>query len=292
MDLVGLWAQLACVWEATARKPGNVHRYADFPDLHYLDFLAAAAAAAPVLAAAPGRPVGDTILASVRATQAVVRGNANLGILLLLAPLAAVPPHDPLRPGLDRILAALDVADARSAYEAIRLANPGGLGQVPDQDVHDEPTAGLRQVMALAADRDLVALQYVTGFRTVFDDALPALRTGLDTTGCLEGAVIGCHLALLARHPDSLIARKHGPAVAEVVRRQVHDLLASGWPAGPDARARRTALDQALRSAIPRLNPGTTADLVAATLFVALRQGVIRLPPPQPWTLDEGAMAW
>ena len=29
---VGLCAQLACILEATARKPGNVHRYHDFDD--------------------------------------------------------------------------------------------------------------------------------------------------------------------------------------------------------------------------------------------------------------------
>jgi len=104
---VGLCVQLACVWEATARKPGNVHRYRDFDDVRYLDFLLSAAAIAPVLEGAAARPVGQTIL------------------------------------------------------EAIRLANPGGLGRVSQQDVHDEPTQGLREVMALAADRDLIARQYV-----------------------------------------------------------------------------------------------------------------------------------
>src|SRR5437763_1450426 len=82
-----LYAQLACVWEATARKAGNVHRYRDFDDTSYVDFLASAAAIAPVLAARD-RPVGETVLACVRATGAVVRTNTNLGIVLLLAPLA------------------------------------------------------------------------------------------------------------------------------------------------------------------------------------------------------------
>src|SRR5437763_9709962 len=97
---VGLCVQLACVWEATARKPGNVHRYRDFDDSTYLDFLLSAAASAPVLEGAAGRPVGETVLAAVRATRQVVRTNTNLGILLLLAPLAAVGPEGPLREGL------------------------------------------------------------------------------------------------------------------------------------------------------------------------------------------------
>src|SRR6516164_4281346 len=95
---VALCAQLACIWEATARKPGNVHRFLDFDDLSYLDFLVTAAAVAPVLAGAAGRRVGATILECVRAARRVVRSNSNLGIVLLLAPLAAVPEGEDLRP--------------------------------------------------------------------------------------------------------------------------------------------------------------------------------------------------
>src|SRR5438034_5290057 len=109
MPPVGLCVQLACVWEATARKPGNVHRFRDFEDASYLDFVLSAAAIAPVLEQATGRPVGETILGAVRATRGVARTNTNLGIVLLLAPLAAVPPGEALRPGLLRVLEGLDV---------------------------------------------------------------------------------------------------------------------------------------------------------------------------------------
>jgi triphosphoribosyl-dephospho-CoA synthetase len=126
---VGLCVQLACVWEVTARKPGNVHRYRDFEDASYLDFILSAAAIAPVLDGAARRPVGQAILEAVRATRLVARTNTNLGILLLLSPLVAGPAGEPLRDGLVRLLARLDVADARAAYEAIRLANPGGMGR-------------------------------------------------------------------------------------------------------------------------------------------------------------------
>src|SRR5262249_58742171 len=111
---VGLCVQLACVWEATARKPGNVHRYRDFDDASYLDFLLSAAAIAPVLEGGAARPVGQTILEAVRATRLVTQTNTNLGIILLLSPLAAVPGGEPLRDGLLRLLARLDVADARA----------------------------------------------------------------------------------------------------------------------------------------------------------------------------------
>jgi triphosphoribosyl-dephospho-CoA synthase len=281
---VGLWAQAACVWEATARKPGNVHRFCDFDDVTYLDFLLSAAAAAPVLAAAAGRRVGQTVLEGVRATRRLAATNTNLGILLLLAPPAAVPPEEDLRSGLARVLDGLDVADARAVYEAIRLALPGGLGRVAEQDVHDEPTQTLRQVMALAADRDLVARQYADGFREVFDDGVPALRLGLEQTGALEEAIIFCHLHLMAFHPDSLIARKRGRAEAGEAARRARQVLEAGWPHAERGRTSLAEFDAWLRAAGRGRNPGTTADLVTACLFVALRQGLIPLPLPFPWS--------
>ena len=142
-ETIGLHAQLACVWEATARKPGNVHRYADFDDLTYLDFVTAAAAVAPVLALSPDRRVGRTVLEGVRATRRVVSTNANLGILLLLAPLTKAAAEADLRSGLDRVLDELDVEDARLVYEAIRLANPGGMGRSTEQDIRETPTLSI-----------------------------------------------------------------------------------------------------------------------------------------------------
>src|SRR5262245_2532171 len=135
MPDVGLCAQVACLWEATARKPGNVHRFRDFAGVTYLDFALSAAAVAPVLARAPGRPVGATVLEAVRATRAGTGSNTNLGIVLLLAPLAGVPEGEGLRAGVRRVLRGLTGDDARLAYDGIRLARPGGLGEVAEQDV-------------------------------------------------------------------------------------------------------------------------------------------------------------
>jgi triphosphoribosyl-dephospho-CoA synthase len=95
----GLCVQAACLMEATARKPGNVHRFRDFDDATLMDYLLSAAAIGPVLEGAAGRCVGATVLDAVRATRRVSRTNTNLGIILLLAPLAAVPPGEDPHPG-------------------------------------------------------------------------------------------------------------------------------------------------------------------------------------------------
>jgi triphosphoribosyl-dephospho-CoA synthase len=279
----GLAAQVACLWEVTARKAGNVHRYTDFEDLTYLDFVLSAAAIGPVLANAAGRRVGATVLDCVRATRRVVASNTNLGIVLLLAPLATVPDETALRPGLARVLAGLDVEDARLVYEAIRLARPGGMGEVAEQDVRQEPTLTLRDVMALAAQRDGIARQYGNDFADVFDQGVPALLAGLSGTGSLEDAIVFAQLRLLARLPDSLIARKRGPAEAVEAGNRAEAVLGQGWPQTRAGWAALDELDGWLRAEGHQRNPGTTADLLTASLFVLLRQDTILLPSQHPW---------
>lgn len=283
---VGLCAQLACIWEATARKPGNVHRYRDFEDVTYLDFIVSAAAIAPVLATACRRRVGETILECVRATRRVTATNTNLGIILLLSPLAAVPPGEELRAGVGRVLADLDVEDARLAYEAIRLANPGGLGAAPEQDVAAEPTCTLREAMALAADRDLVARQYANGFREVFDQAVPGLVRGLKKTGSLESAIIHAQLLLMSCYTDTLIARKRGVSEAVKASERAMSVLAAGWPERDAGQIALVKFDEWLREDGHARNPGATADLITAGLFAGLLAGSIQLPARAAWAAN------
>lgn len=283
----GLCAQLAGVLEATARKPGNVHRFADFDDLTHLDFLLSAAAIAPVMEEAPRRRVGETVLAAIAATRRVTATNTNLGIVLLLAPLASVPPGKDLRAGVRRVLRGLTLDDSRDVFAAIRLANPGDLGRSSEQDVAGEPTLPLRAVMALAADRDSVARQYLNDFADVFDGAR-TLEGALRSHANLEAAIVHCHLVALAGHADSLIARKRGRAVAEEASRRAKLLVERGDLDASEGRAALAEFDAWLRADGRGRNPGTTADLVTASLFVALRAGIIRLPLAAPFAAATG----
>lgn len=276
----GRLAQVACLLEATARKPGNVHRFADFDNASYLDFLVSTAAVGDHLTAdriaADG--LGAAIREAVRATRSLVGHNTNLGMILLLAPLVAVPEGTPLREGVAGVLARTTVADARAVYEAIRLSAAGGLGQAPEQDLADEPTGTLVEVMRLAADRDRIARQYATDCADLFGVALPALERALAVGLDLEVAIVALHLELLARFPDSLIARKGGLELAAEASARARAVLDAGWPQAPGSVEGLAALDAWLRGDGRTRNPGTTADLVCATLYLALRQGRISLP--------------
>jgi len=276
---IGQCATLACVLEATAPKVGNVHRSADFEELTYHDFLASAVAIAPSIDSAPQAGVGRTALDSIVATRHVVSTNTNLGIVLLLAPLAAVPRATPLSTtSVHEFLAKLTSDDCRLVYAAIRLAVPGGLGKVKEMDVADEPPADLLLAMHAAADRDLVARQYVDDFRLVLDEALPLLVAGRSSGWTLTESIIHAHLTLLSRYEDSLIARKCGSETAKQVSAMASSVLTAGSP-GEEAYYEALAdFDFWLRTDGHRRNPGTTADLVAAALFAGLRDGLI-LPP-------------
>ena len=276
--------ELACLLEATARKPGNVHPGASFVDLDYADFVHAAAAVAPVIATSTPGTVGTTVLHAIQATQSTARSNINLGIVLLLAPLAAVPREQSLADGLPGILANTTRHDAAEVYRAIRLAVPGGLGEVDDQDVADEPTQTLREVMQLAAERDQIAAQYVEDFRLVRSLAyrLQHHWQHAPTAGmpAWERAVVTTFLELLAEHPDSLIIRKNGSDIAHEAQQRATAVLHAGWPLTVSGASALRDFDHWLRADGHRRNPGTSADLIAAALFYALREGLID-PPSQ-----------
>lgn len=268
--------QLACLLEASAGKPGNVSPGAPAPDSRYEDFLASAVAIGPALAAAGERPLGATIRAAIQATRRWTATNTNLGIVLLFAPLAraALSGGDaPLRHSLRAVLSRTSVLDAADAYAAIRLAAPGGLGRWPEQDVADPPTVPLRDAMALARDRDAIAREYVTDFATTFDVALPALCVGRSDGLAWDDAIIETYLTLLARAPDTHVARTAGAAAAAEVQRRARALLEAGGVRHRDGRAAIAELDRDLRDPGQRRNPGATADLVAAAIFVTLLEG-------------------
>jgi triphosphoribosyl-dephospho-CoA synthase len=264
--LVGDAVAAACVFEVKARKPGNV----SVGDPRYTDYLLSAAEVTLALTGAGEQPLGTTILKAIESTRRRVGHNTNLGIVLLLAPLAAVPIHVKLSEGVRDVIAKADVEDSKQVYRAIRLASPGGLGRVSEQDVSEEPTLALQAVMRLAADRDMVARQYVNGFSDVLDFGVPILAQRFAERGSLEAAIIEVHLEFMTQYPDSLIVRKRGEAEAREAARLAREAL--DHPEDPSKLAR---LDQWLRAEGNQRNPGTSADLVAATLFAAFRESTI-----------------
>jgi triphosphoribosyl-dephospho-CoA synthase len=260
----------ACLAELDAPKPGNVHRFAPGHRMEVDDFLRSAEASA-VPIAAKGARVGARVRAAVEATLKAVGQNTNLGIILLCAPLAAAAEATDLalRPALARVLDGLDRADAADVFAAIAAANPGGLGRAPRHDVHAPAMVTLREAMGEAAERDRIARQYVTTYEDIFSLGLPALATARRRHNDAHWSTLAVYLTFLAAIPDTHIARKFDPGVAEAVRREAEDWR-DALAATRDPEALADGLlswDASLKSR--GINPGTSADLTVATLFAS-----------------------
>ena len=267
--------QLACLLEVSAPKPGNVSPERHFHDTRYEDFLASAVAIGPALAQAHTLSLGLAIRRAVEDTLRWTRSNTNLGIVLLLAPLARAALQDAgaLRDRLSRVLGETTVADAVEVYAAIRQARPGGLGESESEDVSAQPTVTLREAMGLAAARDAVAREYVTDFALTFDTGVPALLEARQIGLAWTDAAVETYLALLASSPDTHIARKLGLAEAEMVSGKAAAVRGAGGTTTAAGRQKLLELDRELRDPRNRRNPGSTADLTCAALFVVILEG-------------------
>lgn len=269
---------LACLLEVTAPKPGNVHRGADFDDLTFADFLVSGVTIGPLLAQAAEIGVGSAVLQAVEATQRAIGTNSNLGMILLLAPLAAVPQGESLRDGVQVVLQQLGPEDAAAIWQAINAARPGGLGRAEQHDVAGPPPQSILDAMRLAADRDLVAAQYANGFAHVFGHVVPWLCEERQRLGSLMDAIVRTQIRMLAQFPDTLIARKSGMEIAARASQLAQQVLGAASSSDQAYHGALADFDFWLRSAGRKRNPGTTADLLAAGLFVVLRDRLIEPP--------------
>lgn len=267
----------ACGLDVAVRKAGNVSRASPGHGMSAALFEASAQAAAEPLCE-PGAPIGRRIEGAVTASLGVAQCNTNLGIVLLCAPLLAAAERTgpvpcslgDLREGVRRQLLQLDVEDSRCAYRAITAAKPGGLGHSDAQDVQRLPTIGLREAMALAADRDCIAREYAQAFPLVLGPGIGCFLDRSLRAWSPRVAMLRTYLHLLSTVPDSHIVRKYGAGLAHSVMAE-----ARPWAERADegealeADVAYAAWDTSLKER--GINPGTSADLsVASALSAAL----------------------
>lgn len=276
-DRITWSVHIACLFEVSADKPGNVTWGKDFWDTRFVDFMASAIAVGPAFRNAAEKSVGEIVYQAVRDTGRLANTNTNLGMILLLAPLAraAAQGHTGgLREGVREVLAELTVDDARNAFRAIRLAAPGGLGQVGRYDVRQQDVdITLLEAMRLAQERDSVAREYATDFALTFELGYASLARFWEEGHRFSNSVVQTYLTILSQVPDTLIVRKKGWDTAREVSEQARAVLDAGGAFTERGRLAMQEFDDAIRDPRHRFNPGTTADLIAASLFVFLTEG-------------------
>ncbi|PKO51308.1 MAG: triphosphoribosyl-dephospho-CoA synthase [Betaproteobacteria bacterium HGW-Betaproteobacteria-2] len=259
----------ACIAELEAVKPGNVHMLADGHGMTVQDFLRSAEVAAGVIAQAD-LSAGQRILQAVQATNTVVGCNTNLGIILLCAPLIQAAWNTGgsiTQKTVQAVLEQLSIEDANDAFAAIRIANPAGLGHSEHHDVESPASVTLLEAMQEAADRDLIARQYINGFQQVFE-GLAYYRQLLARWERPAWATSALYLYFLTHFPDSHIARKYGGDLAESICAQsaVHWRELEGRDNPKTYLRPLLDFDQALKA--QGINPGTSADMTVAVLLL------------------------
>lgn len=254
----------ACILEATAPKAGNVYPGRSFANLNYGHFVQAAEITADCLTRFE-RTIGQRIVECVRACRAATDTNVNLGIVLLFAPLVDAMHTNRT---IGEVLSSIDQRDGQMIFEAIKISGAGGLGQVEQGDVRaPNPTISLVAAMRLAAHRDRIAFQYADSFADLHQNIVPVLLDAINHCGDVLLGICDTHLRLLAETPDSLIGRKFGTEVAKRVQQIAGEVDFC-------SHSSRKRFDNWLRPdgnpECRQLNPGTTADLIAAALLVSL----------------------
>ncbi len=297
--------QLAILLEVSAHKPGNVNVVTDFENTRYEHFLASSVAIGPSLefgarkgiSVADGRidiaevGVGKIIKKSVvEAASWQHGGNTLLGTIILLSPIAVatgmISKHTgfavgDLRKNLKLITSSTTPKDAVNVYDAIEIANPSGLGKVPDLDIYDPASknrilkekVSLYDVFKIAEPYDTICSEYVNNYHVTFDIAYPSLSKQIDQTSDPSSATIQAFLEVLAKVPDTFIARKTSIQKAREISLRAKEVIDLGGVETPAGRKALDKLDKELRRHSNLLNPGTTADIIAAALAIKVLAG-------------------
>ncbi len=268
-------AQLALLLEVTGTpKPGNVDRHRDYDTLRFEHFMAGAVGARPGFeAAAAGTPIGTAFAQSIEGMSHQSGGNTQFGALLAIMPLVQTAATTDLTPNAaTMVVEETTIEDACAFYRAfdhVDVAVPPPPPGLEDLDVRrgsDATSAitnrgiSLYQVMDHAASHDGIAAEWTTGFQRSFE----AAEWLLTDDGPIYQRTSRTFLRLLADQPDTFIITRNGQQPAEEVTERAAAVL-EGTEAGEVLADELVARD---------INPGTTADITAAALFIALERGL------------------
>jgi triphosphoribosyl-dephospho-CoA synthase len=268
-------AQLALLLEVSGTpKPGNVDRHREYEDLRFEQFVAGAVCARDGLRlAAGGAEVGESFRRAVAGMSQQSGGNTQFGALLILTPLVrASAAHELSSAGVGNIVEETTVEDAEKFYKAFEYVDvavdepPEGMEPLDVRRGADAVPAirdrevTLADVMERSADRDGVAAEWVDSYPRTF----AAADTILDSEGPVTERAAAAYLDVLADEPDTFVATKHDQETAEGVQERAAAV-----------RAGEEDIETFAEELVERgINPGTSADIVAGALFIALENGL------------------
>ena len=163
------------------------------------------------------------------------------------------------------------VDDACDLYDAIAIASAGGMGEVDEYDVtSDSAKDELRKnnqtmydVLKISAPYDMLGREMTSDMPVVFELGYPTYHELKNKS--LNEACVMTFLTILSEVPDTLISREEDADTALKVSMMTRDLLKLKDES--DFNQKLAEFDDYLFD--NGYNPGTTADLTAASIFVS-----------------------
>jgi len=228
-------------------------------------------------------------------------GNTNLGTAMLLLPLSAgaglllgsMGSVDlrRLQEATTTMLQATTVEDTIEFYKLLRKIGKRWLGRVSGVGAPDvfeaKVYAKIRRlnctfldVMRASSKWDAVAYELANSMPVTFELAYPTLLRYYRESGNINVATVNTFLTILAQKTDTFIIRKLKAAGAEDAEEKAKKIsemaksaLSLGGAATKEGREALFKMDEELKRGEGLLNPGSTADIVAAGLMLLLLAG-------------------
>ncbi|BDZ71158.1 triphosphoribosyl-dephospho-CoA synthase [Methanobacterium petrolearium] len=290
---VGKCAQIASVLEVSGHpKPGNVHRTQNFSDMVFEDFLLSGIAIGKTMEQTAKKGydlrktpdkwssigLGNLIQEAVTETDRWVANNTNLGIVMLLTPICAaagaVESFNDLRDTMHKMMMSTTPQDAVHLYQAINIADAGGMGQQEELDVSSDSSMeklldddiNMFSVLEMSSAWDRLSYELTNQMPVTFEIGFP-LFAKIQSEYGINQATVQTFLTILSKIPDTLISRKYGEEKAKDVLKEAESILEEGGILTDKGQQLLKKFDQYLID--NGLNPGTTADFTASSIMVA-----------------------
>ena len=272
-------SQIACCLEVSSFKPGNVHRNKDYDDIKYHHFLNSGVAFGDIIYKASKDPlnIGQYIKLAVIESKKWSPSNANLGIIMLHTPIATTTGQmeefniNTLKKEIKNTVKNTTTDDAIAVYDAIEIAmpniNPPKEG--PDAQKNDakqelrEKNLTLYDVFKISSSWDSISYEWTKGFNISFE-GYNLLNKYYKQYNNINLATTKTFLNILSNHPDTLIARKKDENTSKMVSNKAKEVLNNF------NEESLLKFDKFLSNEGNKLNPGTTADLIASSLMIFL----------------------
>jgi len=267
--------KFVCDTEIKSLKPGNVHRYSEGHGMNLKDFLKSSLIISKCLTK-NNLDLGKKILISVNEIQNKIKKNTNLGIILMLSPIATIVQEEgviskeELLKKIKSLIKKQNIKNSIPIFKAISLTSPGGLGFSKKYDVNEPPNTNLYKAMEFAKKKDLIARQYCNGFEDIYKIGIPAYKKFYNKWGKVDWALTGVYLTFLKKFNDSHIVRNKGNKIATSIKKEAkkYYFFLKRNKNLTKIKKKLLIFDKKLKS--KRINPGTTADLTVATLLLEI----------------------